>query len=156
MNLMNNGQMDRGNENPTQHLPWLRKTTKKPSQVGRYRDLNPGPPECESRALPWSHLARSISNCYAFCRVTVHFYLLYSFVNRINVDPLFLLNGGEIYTDFSIISNQESLQDLLQKKNFLFFFCRCSISPFYLLSTFRCYFSSFFHYRGSIPFSESV
>ena len=30
MNLMNNGQMDRGNENPTQHLPWwLRKTTKK-------------------------------------------------------------------------------------------------------------------------------
>ena len=31
---MNNGQMDRGNENPTQHLPWwLRKTTKNPSQV---------------------------------------------------------------------------------------------------------------------------
>ena len=30
MNLMTNGQMDRGNENPTQHLPWwLRKTTKK-------------------------------------------------------------------------------------------------------------------------------
>ena len=29
---MNNGQMDRGNENPTQHLPWwLRKTTKKTS-----------------------------------------------------------------------------------------------------------------------------
>ena len=28
---MNNGQMDRGNENPTQHLPWwLSKTTKKP------------------------------------------------------------------------------------------------------------------------------
>ena len=27
---MNNGQMDRGNENLTQHLPWwLRKTTKK-------------------------------------------------------------------------------------------------------------------------------
>ena len=27
---MNNGQMDRGNENPNQHLPsWLRKTTKK-------------------------------------------------------------------------------------------------------------------------------
>ena len=48
MNLMNDGQMDRGNENPTQHLP----------QVGRHRDLNPGPPECESRALPRSHLAR--------------------------------------------------------------------------------------------------
>ena len=27
---MNNGQMDRGNENPTQHLPWwLRKTMEK-------------------------------------------------------------------------------------------------------------------------------
>ena len=59
MNLMNNAQTDRGNENPTQHLPWwLRKTTKKPSQVGRHRDLNQGPPECESRALPRSHLVR--------------------------------------------------------------------------------------------------
>ena len=64
MNLMNNGEMDRGNENPTQHLPWwLRKTTKKP-QVGRHRDLNPGPPECESRALPRSHLARSPTFCW--------------------------------------------------------------------------------------------
>ena len=36
---MNNGQMDRGNENPTQHLPWwLRKTTK-------------NPPVCHNR--PW-------------------------------------------------------------------------------------------------------
>ena len=35
MNLMNNGEMDRGNEHPTQHLPWwLRKTTKK-HQSGR-------------------------------------------------------------------------------------------------------------------------
>ena len=25
--------------------------------IGRPRDLNPGPPECEFRALPWSHLA---------------------------------------------------------------------------------------------------
>ena len=33
----------------------LRKT---PSQVGGHRDLNPRPPECESRALPRSHLAR--------------------------------------------------------------------------------------------------
>ena len=32
---MNNGQMDRGNENPTQHLPWwLRKTMKKLRLVG--------------------------------------------------------------------------------------------------------------------------
>ena len=31
MNLINNGQMDRGNEYPTQHVPWrLRKTSKKP------------------------------------------------------------------------------------------------------------------------------
>ena len=31
---MNNGQMDRGNENPIQHLPWwLRKTTKKPKST---------------------------------------------------------------------------------------------------------------------------
>ena len=31
---MSNGQMDRGNENPTQHLPWwLMKTTKKPVRL---------------------------------------------------------------------------------------------------------------------------
>ena len=31
MNLVNNGQMDRGNENPTEHLSsWLRETKKKP------------------------------------------------------------------------------------------------------------------------------
>ena len=34
------------------------KPRKNLSQVGRHRDLNPGPPECESRALPRSHLAR--------------------------------------------------------------------------------------------------
>ena len=28
------------------------------NEVGRPRDLNPGPPECESRAKPRSHLAR--------------------------------------------------------------------------------------------------
>ena len=34
MNLMNNGQMNRGNENLTQYLPWwLRKTTKKKNPV---------------------------------------------------------------------------------------------------------------------------
>ena len=72
MNLMNNGQMDRGNENPTQHLPWwLRKITKNLSQVGRHRDLNPGPPECESRALRRSHLARSYLVLFVhFCRKT--------------------------------------------------------------------------------------
>ena len=31
---MNNGQMDRGNENQTQHLPWwLRKTMEKPVKL---------------------------------------------------------------------------------------------------------------------------
>ena len=34
------------------------KPRKYASQVGRHRDSNPGPPECESRALPRSHLAR--------------------------------------------------------------------------------------------------
>ena len=32
------------------------KPRKNISQIGRHRDLNPGPPECESRALPRSHL----------------------------------------------------------------------------------------------------
>ena len=36
----------------------LGKPRKTPSQVGRHWDLNPGSPECESRALPRSHLAR--------------------------------------------------------------------------------------------------
>ena len=54
---MNNGQMDRGNENPIQHMPYG-KPRKNPSQVGRHRDSNPGPPECESRTIPRSHLAR--------------------------------------------------------------------------------------------------
>ena len=40
---MNNGQMDRGNENPTQHLPWwLRKTTKKPQSGWSAPGLEPG------------------------------------------------------------------------------------------------------------------
>ena len=43
MNLMNNGQMDRGNENPSQHLPWwLRKTTKKPQSGWSAPGFEPG------------------------------------------------------------------------------------------------------------------
>ena len=43
MNLMNNGQMDRGNENPTQHLPWwLRKTTKNPQSGWSAPGFKPG------------------------------------------------------------------------------------------------------------------
>ena len=58
MKLMNDGQMDRGNENPTQHLPLMTEENheKNPSQVDRHRDSNPGPPECEARALPRSSL----------------------------------------------------------------------------------------------------
>ena len=43
MNLVNNGQMDRGNENPTQHLPWwLRKTTKNPQSGWSAPGFEPG------------------------------------------------------------------------------------------------------------------
>ena len=43
MNLINNGQMDRDNENPTQHLPWwLRKTTKKPQSGWSAPGFEPG------------------------------------------------------------------------------------------------------------------
>ena len=43
MNLMNIGQMDRGNENPTQYLPWqLRKTTKKPQSCWSALGIEPG------------------------------------------------------------------------------------------------------------------
>ena len=34
MNLMNNGQMERGNENPIQHLPWRQREAMKKSQSG--------------------------------------------------------------------------------------------------------------------------
>ena len=55
--------MDRGNENPTQHLPWwLRKTTKKPQSDWSAPGFELGTPECESRASPRSHLASVIIN----------------------------------------------------------------------------------------------
>ena len=40
------------------------KPRKNPSQVGRHRDSNQGPPECESRALPRSHSL--CPACYCF------------------------------------------------------------------------------------------
>ena len=53
---------------PIRHLPLrnnkflsyfkIEETTKNLNQVGRSQDLNPGPPECESRALPRSYLDR--------------------------------------------------------------------------------------------------
>ena len=43
MNLMNSGQMDHGNENPSQYLPWwLRKTTKKPQSGWSAPGFEPG------------------------------------------------------------------------------------------------------------------
>ena len=36
----------------------IAETTRNLNQIGRPRDLNPGPPEYKSRALPRSHLAR--------------------------------------------------------------------------------------------------
>ena len=59
MNLINNGQMDRGNEkaNPEFAL-MIEENHEKTCQDGRHRDLIPGLPECESRALPRSHIAR--------------------------------------------------------------------------------------------------
>ena len=43
MNLTNKGQMDRGNENSTQHLPWwLRKTTNKPQSCWSAPGFEPG------------------------------------------------------------------------------------------------------------------
>ena len=59
---MNNGHMDRGNENPTQHLPWwLKKNLIKPSQIVRNRDLNLGPLEYEPSVLLLCHLAQFIN-----------------------------------------------------------------------------------------------
>ena len=55
------GQMDHGNENTTH--PWLDysgKPRKIPSEIGRHRDLNTGPPEYESSVLLLHHLARRV------------------------------------------------------------------------------------------------
>ena len=49
---------------PSTCLNDWRKPRKNLSQVGRHRDLNPGHPECESRALPRSHLARYVQDCF--------------------------------------------------------------------------------------------
>ena len=66
MNLMNNGQMDRGNENPTQNLPWgLRKITKKPQSGWSAPGFEPGTSRmrvsCVTTEPPrfWSNLVPS-------------------------------------------------------------------------------------------------
>ena len=56
---MNDGQMDRGNENPTQHLLWwLRKTTKKPQSGWSAPGFEPGTPNA---SLVRYHRATSLS-----------------------------------------------------------------------------------------------
>ena len=62
-----------GNENPTQTEE---NHGKNPSQVGRHQDLNPGPPKCESRALPRSHLAR------LFCFIIILMILFHNLVKN--------------------------------------------------------------------------
>ena len=49
---MNNGHMDRGNENPTQHLPWwLRKTTRKPQSGWSAPCVTTEPPPSVKKTL---------------------------------------------------------------------------------------------------------
>ena len=73
---MNNGQMDRGNENPTQHLPWwLRKTTEKtPARlVGtgiRTRDL-------PNASLVCYHGATSLGEKILYTYICVYFNLTF-------------------------------------------------------------------------------
>ena len=63
------------------------KPRKNPSQVGRHRDWNSGPPECESHALPRSHLAR----CHFLVTTVSENNFLYSAVCYINKALLLLL-----------------------------------------------------------------
>ena len=58
MNLMNNGQMNRGKENkPSIYLGDRGKPRENPSQVGRHRHLSSASPEYESSVLPLRYLA---------------------------------------------------------------------------------------------------
>ena len=71
---MNNGQMDPGNENPTQHLPCcLRKTTKKPQSGWSAPGFEPGTSRmrvsCVTTAPP-----RSVKN-YCFNNETHFIYI---------------------------------------------------------------------------------
>ena len=62
---MNNGQMDRGNENPTQHLPlWLRKSTKKTSV--RLAGTGIWTRDLPNASLVRYHGATSLGNEYFF------------------------------------------------------------------------------------------
>ena len=68
------------------------KPRKNPSQIGRIRGLNPGPPECESRALPRSHLAR-------FCRVCTDIHEFFSCNNENKIINLFIQNSNLQYNN---------------------------------------------------------
>ena len=50
MTLLNKGEMDRGNENPTQHLTDDWGKPEKPQSGSSVPGFEPGPPEWESRA----------------------------------------------------------------------------------------------------------
>ena len=84
------------------------KPRKNPSQVGRHRDSNQGPPECESHALPRSHLARLKSSVtmnylkyayHAFFHSVLH-YGLHIWGNGANINNIILKKKA-----LSIISN---------------------------------------------------
>ena len=60
MNLMNNGQWIVVMKIQPSICLMIEENHEKTCKVDRHRDLNPGPPECESRVLPWSHLSRFI------------------------------------------------------------------------------------------------
>ena len=80
---MSNGQMDRGNENPT-HI-CLRdrgKPRKNPSQIGKHRDLNLGSLEYESNVLPLRHLARYM--CCTVLYICMQIYcILFNSINTL-------------------------------------------------------------------------
>ena len=79
----------------------IEETTKNLNQVGRPWDLNPGPPKCESRALPRSHLAQLIiiiiiifiySQVWQYIRhLPVPILRIYSHVPFLSILPVSLL-----------------------------------------------------------------
>ena len=67
----------------------IEETTKNLNQVGRPRDLNPGPPEWESRALPRSHLARC---CWVWNVLYTHKTLEWYVINSSSPSATYRIN----------------------------------------------------------------
>ena len=59
---------------------WRKPRKKNSSQVGRHRDLNPGPPECESRALLRRHLAGYDEFSLILCRILFFFFFFFAYL----------------------------------------------------------------------------